>query len=90
MAQQLYKKKLAHLLKEQEMKNKTFPGFTHYRQKLKDAVDDFALQEWAKKKGKKAGKKFKQAAGAIKGFHRLNKNNIDRLTAFLVSEYSLE
>ncbi|XP_066920127.1 myosin-11-like [Clytia hemisphaerica] len=67
MAHQVYKKKLAHLVKEQEMKNKTFPGFTHYRQKLKDAVDDFTFQEWAKKKGKKAGKRFKQAAGAIKG-----------------------
>ena len=62
----MFKSKLKHHKKEQEFKNKTFVGFTNYRKKLNEAINEFSTREWAKRKGKRAGKKFKQAAGLVK------------------------
>lgn len=67
LSNQTFKNKLKHHTKEKEMKEKTFLGFTHYREKINNAIDEFSAREWAKKKGKKAGRKLKAAAEAIKG-----------------------
>jgi len=66
MSNQTLKSKLKHHKKEQELKNKTFVGFTNYRKRLNEALNEFSTREWAKRKGKRAGKKFKHAAGLVK------------------------
>ena len=57
------------------MKEKKFPGFSKFRKTLSEAVDEFSVQQWVKKRGKKAGKRFKQAGVAIKGAVRATKKS---------------
>ena len=87
LREQIFQNKLKHLQKEQEMKEKTFPGFSKFRKKLGEAVEEFSVQQWAKKRGKKAGKRFKQAAVVIKDAVRVTKKSPPRQESIPSSPY---
>lgn len=69
----MFLSKMKHHEKEGQLKEKNFPGFSKYRDKLHTALDDFSARQWAKHTMKKTGKKFKTAAVAIKGAAQFNR-----------------
>lgn len=75
MSKKMFLSKIKHHEKESELKEKNFPGFSNYREKLRIALDEFSAREWAKKSKRKTVKKFKTVVGAIKGATKFRSKN---------------